>query len=63
MPDFYAIAEDKGGPGRQWFNHAVTPRPLTDHEINRARLYCADQAVDADELREFLGMLGLMTDD
>lgn len=57
---FYPAREDTGsGPGSAWFNTSITPRPLSDHEINRARLYCADQAKDADELREFLGMLGL----
>ncbi len=56
---FYPVREDQGGPGSAWFNTSITPRPLTDHEINRARLYCADKAVDADELREFLDMLGI----
>lgn len=59
MTDVYAISEDKGGPGGQWFRHVVTPRALTDVEITRARRYCAANAVDREELGMFLAMLGL----
>lgn len=56
---FYPVREGDNGPGSAWFNTSITPRPLTDHEINRARLYCAGKAADTDELREFLQMLGI----
>lgn len=56
---FYPVREDQGGPGSAWFGQSIVPRKLSEHEITRARLYCADQAADADELREFLDMLGI----
>lgn len=59
MTDVYIVHEDKGGPPGQWFHQVLAARPLTDVEITRARAYCAGQAKDADELREFLDMLGI----
>lgn len=44
----------------QYRMHIELVEPLTDEQIRKAQLVCADNAEDVEDLRELLKMLGLI---